>query len=30
MQADYVPINTRDPFEKTLADYLVRRRTGAG
>ena len=30
MQADYVPINTREPFEKSLADYLVRRRMGAG
>ena len=30
MQADYVPINTKVPFEKALSDYLAKRRTGVG
>ena len=30
MMADYVPISTKVPFEKSLADYLARRRTGIG
>ena len=27
IDVDYVPVNTRIPFEKMLTDYLVRRRT---
>ena len=30
MQADYMPLSTKEPFEKALSDYLSRRRTGAG
>lgn len=30
MHADYVPINTKMPFETALTDYLARRRTGVG
>jgi uncharacterized protein (DUF58 family) len=30
MQADYVPISTKVPFDKSLSDYLGRRRTGIG
>lgn len=30
MQADYVPLNTKEPFDKALTDYLSRRRTGIG
>ena len=30
MQADYVPINTKIPFDQALSDYLARRRTGVG
>lgn len=30
MAADYVPMSTKTPFEKSLSDYLSRRRRGVG